>query len=248
MVFHEILPHQQPNDERRHIVWALLQNQLLRYSVRPTTPLEETQFEISAKEDVSRWRSLSDMLPNKEFIDLADDEPGVNEQEQPDLPDLPTKQTINIPKRRIRVKSAPFLVPPRPAHVPFMADDPDYTPESLDNSMEPSTPETSIEPQALPPDPSGASSPSADPAADDPDSYEPDNKKQRTDGYDLGWLEELHQTEGDLHQLLIDSQEMKIEFDVDLDSHRKEKDFLRDASAFMVKKMRDSEVVLSRLS
>ena len=145
--------------------------------MRPTTPLEETQFEISAKEDVSRWRSLSDMLPNKEFIDLADDEPGVNEQEQPDLPDLPTKETIDIPKRRIRVKSAPLLIPPRPAHVPFMADDPDYTPESLDSSMGPSMPETSIEPQALPPDLPG---------------YEPDNKKQRTDGYDLGWLEELH--------------------------------------------------------
>ena len=252
VVFHEILPHQQPSDARRHIVWVLLQNQLLRcsvHSVRPTTPLEETQFEISAKEDVSRWRSLSDMLPNKEFIDLADDEPGVDEQEQPDLPDLPNKETIDIPKRRIRVKSAPFLVPPRPVHVPFMADDPDYTPESLDSSMGPSMPETSTEPQALPPDLPGTSSPSADPAAEDPNSYEPENKKQRTDGYDLGWLEELHQVEGDLHQLLIDSQEvMKIEFDVDLNSHRKEKDLLRDASAFMVKKMRDSEVVLSRLS
>ena len=88
VIFHEVLNHQHHEDHRRHIVWVLMHNQLLRcsvHSVRPTTALEQTEFEVNNKEDVSRWRSLSDILPNKEYIDLADSEPHPEEREEPDL-------------------------------------------------------------------------------------------------------------------------------------------------------------------
>ena len=72
VIFHEVLNHQHHEDHRRHIVWLLMHNQLLRcsvHSVRPTTSLEQTEYEVNNKEDVSRWRSLSDVLPNREYID-----------------------------------------------------------------------------------------------------------------------------------------------------------------------------------
>ena len=101
--------------------------------------------------------------------------------------------------------------------------------------------------------------------------YEPDSKKARaaeddqllhelksstsstttkeSRDYDLHWLQELQQQEGDLHHLFMQCEDvMQIELDVDLPSHRQQKSFESNASAFMVKKMRDSEVVLAKLS
>ena len=119
VVFHEVLPHQHHTDERRHVVWVLLQKQLLRCSVhsaRPTTSLEQTQFEINNKEDISRWRSLLDLLPKKEFIDISQEEPGPDEREQPDLPDQPNSSTTYRPTRRLWTKTKP-PAPPPPDHV-----------------------------------------------------------------------------------------------------------------------------------
>ena len=79
--------------------------------------------------------------------------------------------------------------------------------------------------------------------------YESESKKPRDMDYDLKWIERLQEPEADLHACFMDcSDVMTIEFDLMLSSHRQLKDFIRDPSAFMVKKMRDSEVVLSKLS
>ena len=91
--------------------------------------------------------------------------------------------------------------------------------------------------------------------------YEPDSKKPRLDGqddlmhdqhsYDLRWLEDLHLHQGDQHALLMASSDtMTVEMDLDVSelSHRQQKNIQRDASAYLVKKMRDSEVVYSRLT
>ena len=214
-----VLPHQHHTVERRRVVWVLLQNQLLRcsvHSVRPTTSLEQTQFEINNKEDISKWRSLSDLLPKKEFIDINQEEPGPDEREQPDLPDQPNSSTTYRPTRRLWTKTKP---------------------------------------------PPAASSSGLPRDAADVNVYEPDSKKPRLDGqddlmhdqrsYDLRWLEDPHLHQGDQHALLMASSDtMTIELDLDVSelSQRQQKNIQRDASASLVKKMRDSEVVYSRLT
>ena len=254
VIFHEVLNHQHHEDHRRHIVWVLMHNQLLRcsvHSVRPTTSLEQTEYEVNNKEDVSRWRSLSDVLPNREYIDLADSEPHPEEREEPDLPDVPDETTVSVPVRRLRGKnklgpedwrdvpkaSASSMPAPMPIEAP-MGNDDDVAPTT---PYSPSIGES--EPELIPDDP-GA------PPDDAPiNEYESESKKPRDMDYDLKWIERLQEPEADLHACFMDcSDVMTIEFDLMLSSHRQLKDFIRDPSAFMVKKMRDSEVVLSKLS
>ncbi|OLP77023.1 hypothetical protein AK812_SmicGene42960 [Symbiodinium microadriaticum] len=78
VVFNEVLPHQEADDERRHIVWVLIGSQLFRcsaHSVRPATPTEQFTFETSGEEQPSQWRSLADVLPKREYQDLTDQSP-----------------------------------------------------------------------------------------------------------------------------------------------------------------------------
>ena len=65
-------------DPRRHIVWVLISGKLLRcsnHSVRPVTPTERLHFDLSNKEDIAKWRSLADMLPQREYIDITNEVP-----------------------------------------------------------------------------------------------------------------------------------------------------------------------------
>ena len=223
---------------------------------RYTTSLEQTEFEINNKEDISQWRSLTDILPRKEYVDISGDEPLPGERELPDLPDSPNKETVYVPKRLVRQKSA--LAPDNRRLVSAPSGDDAWERDS--DCYEPTSPDA--EPPALPSD-----------LEDDlpVNAYEPDSKKARTEEddqllhelksstsstttkesreYDLHWLQELQQQEGDLHHLFMQCEDvMQIELDVDLPSHRQQKSFESNASAFMVKKMRDSEVVLAKLS
>ena len=115
-------------------------------------------------------------------------------------------------------------------------------------------------------EPGSASAPAASSSglprdAADVNVYEP--KKPRLDGQDdlmhdqhsydlnLRWLEDLHLHQGDQHALLMASSDtMTIEMDLDVSelSHCQQKNIQRDASAYLVKKMRDSKVVYSRLT
>ena len=118
VVFHEVLPHQEADDDRRHIVWVLIGTQLMRcsvHSVRPVSSLERLDFEINNKEDPSKWRSLSDLLPHREFTDLTDQVPGPHDVEEFYLPPAPDETTQLVPLRRARGKQT---VPPEEMATP----------------------------------------------------------------------------------------------------------------------------------
>ena len=248
VVFHEVLPHQHHTDERRHIVWVLLYNRLFRcsvHSVRPVTDLEQTEFEVNQKEDISRWRTLKDILPDREYVDMAGDEPLEDEIEQPDLPLQPDSKTIHMPRRRATGKTS--LQPEDFKDVPrrYLREPPEEPPQSEppDGHASDYEPESPLE--LAPPADVGAP-------------VEPEPKRPRHGAneagwrdYDLHWVEELEaaqEQECDLHAALMDSNDvMVMEIDLNLLSNRQRKDLVRNPVAFMVKKMRDSEVNLAKL-
>ena len=242
VIFHEVLPHQHHSDERRHIVWVLLYNRLFRcsvHSVRPVTDLEQTEFEVNNKEDVSRWKTLKDILPDREYGDMVEDEPLEDEEEQPDLPQSPDDTTIYMPRRRAvgKMSLRPEdwrAVEPRDT-VPEL---PDVELPEEANDYEPETP---------------YEDPNQEPAQ--PSEPEPKRLRRHEAGwheYDLKWVETLEkqvEAECDLHSAFMDTNEaMEISFDLDLVSNRQKKSFERNPVAFMAKKMRDSEVNISKLS
>ena len=104
VIFHEVLPHQEEGDDKRHILWVLVGSQLLCcsvHSVRPVTDTERVTFEVCDKQDVTKWKSLADVLPQREYLDTTDQVPGEDEREQPDLPHLPDESTI-LPTKAIK--------------------------------------------------------------------------------------------------------------------------------------------------
>ena len=92
VVFSEILPQQERGDQRRHIVWVLVGSQLYRCSVHSVRPVSETErfvYETTEQEDPSRWKTLADILPKREYTDIVGEEPDETAQELPDLPPRP---------------------------------------------------------------------------------------------------------------------------------------------------------------
>ena len=229
VIFNEMLPHQTDERDRKHVVWVLIGHQLLRcsvHSVRPVDEVERFKYETSGEEDPSRWRSLSDVLPRREYQDITDQEPGPEEVELPSLPEQPDSSTLAAPARRVRGKKG----------VTF-----DSSPV---DPMEPG-PSTS--------EPTSSSTTSlarAPPEANDYD--QPESKKAKTED----WVEQLHmeaQIENDsldLYTAMDDVEEfLRIEFDVEPPaSNRQRKRLERNPVAYLVKKMRDSEVNIARLS
>ena len=286
VIFHEVLHHQEEGDERRHILWVLVGSQLLRcsaHSVRPVTDTERVTFEVCDKQDVTKWKSLADVLPQREYLDITDQVPGEDERELPDLPDQPDESTavpaaVAKKAKKVFQKGVTFSDPalqPRSKIVGKKSLTPDdWKPKAGDDDVE------------LLPEPGSASQPAAlEPAASDsPDLEEllerdvndydvsprplPDPKKQKINDdkdmrtllreqhssqYDLKWVEELHQPDDgllDFYHLVVDNDLdcLSMQFDLDFMSNRQFKSFLRSPTAYLVKKMRDSEVVLSKLS
>ena len=106
VVFAEAIPHQEGDDTREHIIWVLMGRKLWRcsvHSVRPVNETERLQHELFEKNDPTQWRTLADMLPQKEFIDVTAEIPSPDELEIPDLPTAPDATTY-APIRRARGK------------------------------------------------------------------------------------------------------------------------------------------------
>ena len=276
VIFHEVLLHQDHEDERRHIVWVLIGTQLMRcsvHSVRPVTTTEQMAYEIANKDDPTQWRSIADLLPQRDFTDLTDQVSGEHEQEEPDLPDQPDPDQALVPLRRAGFKQR---VPPSgmvPAAVrrrlQELEDTGEYEPSIPD---EPAPPDPSIE---VVNDYGTGSAPSTGPPvptapAEEPSSIvPPDEKRRKTDhddsdlfnassrqlpNYsDVNWLDNMVVEEDQswecFETILDDNPDvMTMEFELNFTSNRQQKMFLRNPTAFLVKKMRDSEVIFGKLS
>ena len=231
VIFSEILPQQTAGDSRRHVVWVLVGSQLFRcsvHSVRPVTETEKFQYESTSTEDPSKWTSLADILPRKEYFDVTDQQPDEDEKEFPDLPPAPDSSTMTTPPtRRVRTKTQP-------------------TPPTVAEGHEDS--------EADPPrDPGHQASSSKHPASVN-DYDNPANKKLKSEH--LNWVElleaEAHQEaqEFDIFTAMDETKEfLRIEMDIDgTMSNRQRKAFERNPVLFLVKKMKDSAVSISKLS
>ena len=77
---------------------------LFVHSVRAVTDVEQFQYELTSQEDPSKWRTLSDILPKREYFDITDEIPDENETEVPCLPPAPDDSTVIVPKHRAHKK------------------------------------------------------------------------------------------------------------------------------------------------
>ena len=256
VIFHEVLPHQSEDDDRRHVVWVLIGSQLLRcsvHSVRPVTETERIMFEISSSEDPTAWRSLADVLPQRQFTDMSDQVPGEDETEELDLPDVPDASTTLVPHRRVPFKQKlrdDQLLPQELRRRLNEARDA-YTDDV--NDYEPSLAEQDASPRV----PLGRT----DDGRENPNDLESQQKRIRhlaessfmlhTEDVDTLWAVErqLDDREFEILQSAIhdDGDLLRMEWDVDLSTNRQRKMLEKNPAAFMVKKMRDSEVIYGKL-
>eukprot|EP00435_Cladocopium_sp_Y103_P061089 s1238_g22.t1 len=214
-----MLPHQDKDDPRRHIVWVLLHGKLFKcsvHSVRPVTSAERFHYEVHEKEDVTKMKSLSDLVPNREFVDITDEIPDPDEPELQILPPRPDS-TAAVPTLRIWGKkhlgpadwttihrSSPLgLGIPNPAPLPGLGSASDSRSPGLD------LPASSSQPAGLDLPAEAAPIPVNDYDAGDTSAYkpespvrepplvphpeEPEAKRLRGLDYDLKWVEQLQQ-------------------------------------------------------
>ena len=109
VVFTELLPHQDRDDPRRHIIWVLMHGKLFKcsvHSVRPVTAVERFHHDVHSKEDVTKMKTLSDLVPEREFVDITDEVPDPDEPELQILPPKPDDTSV-IPAMRIWGKKQP---------------------------------------------------------------------------------------------------------------------------------------------
>ena len=240
VLFQEVLPHQPEGDHRRHILWVLIGSRVFRcsvHSVRPVTEPEQLEYELTSPEDPTRWKSLEDIIPKREFTDVVSETPAEGEIELPDLPAEPDETTY-APIRRAVGKTTlgpgDWKTLTRRSLVGTSSSD-----RSVGHSLRQATEDaTSVNDY------------------DEPTS-EPLDKKARTD-YDLKWLqtlEELAEEESktyDVFHFLQQSSEdyevLTMEFEVEPESNTKRRALLRNPVAYMVKKLNNSEVNIQKLS
>ena len=228
VVFHEVLPQQDQGDHRRHIVWVLIGSRLYRcsvHSVRPATEAEKFVYETSDREDFARWKSLADIVPQREYTDLMDEEPLETDRELPELPAQPDDTTVVKPSRRIVGKKSPT---------------------TIDQEEEQGTSSSSTTK-------ANVSSTTKNPAVVEVNDYD-DTAAKRSRKED-NWVEALcteaaREAEFDLFNAMDETHDfLKIEFNLEAPkSNRERKQLERNPQAYMVKKMRDSEVVLTKLN
>eukprot|EP00439_Symbiodinium_sp_Y106_P045439 s1898_g5.t1 len=249
VVFHEVLPQQSAEDHRRHILWVIIGARLYRcsaHSVRMVTEAERFIYEASGEEKPDQWKSLTDILPRREYHDIVDEEPTEPDVELPDLPPRPDDTTVQVPTRRVRQKTTfqPGEYQQNPVRERLLTEPVnDYGDDTGDTQ-----PGTSSSSTTRPL--SSSEDPLPKRAKQEP-SLQDDEALHAT----TSWVEELYagaameEEEIDIHTAVQETNEFfKVEFDLGpLTSNRQRKMLENNPQAFLVKKMRDSEVVLTKL-
>ena len=262
VVFHEILHDQHAEDSRRHIVWVIVAGTMHRcsvHSVRRVTSQEKLEYELHSPEKSDTWKSLSDMLPKRSFIDMADDEPDDDEEERPFLPDEPDPST-QLPRFRHSFKSPPDLgdvaveVPSKLRYVKVHS----TVPSVLDaeplpaNDYSPSFASSPDPPDEVGNDrgigsgiPSGEArySSSRHALLDDGATTEPESKKPRTDVGSVTLLDGSF----DMHLLDMIEELYVLEVEIDVSSSHQVQKFVDHPSLYLAQKLRDCEVRLEKL-
>ena len=247
VVLQETVPHQAEDDPRRHIVWVVIGGKLYRcsaHSVRPVTEQERAWHHLQVDEDPSRWKSLQDIVPSKEYTDLSGQPPpgDLSEDFDPDLPQAPDSATW-VPSKRLKGKQAPAGdVLPQP--VPPPVNDYDVPEDCRD--YEPS------EPDEGPSDGLGTDFGNFEPPTDS-EMTSGGEKREAPSEAALSPPKKLKPSEEEdeltLHTALQESEYTYVmELDLNLTSHRQLKKFIRSPSAYLVGKMRDCEVRWEKLS
>ncbi|CAJ1377198.1 unnamed protein product, partial [Effrenium voratum] len=133
VLFQEVLVDQEEGDERSHIVWVVIGRTIMRcsvHSVRPLTEVEQAVEEMRNQTNPMEWKSLTDLIPQKEYVDVVHEEPTEEDEEKVDLPKQPDASTMApAPMRRLRWKQ-PRMSPGIP-ETKEAVDVNDYQPRSL---------------------------------------------------------------------------------------------------------------------
>ena len=274
VVLQEVLPHQQADDHRRHIVWVLVGSKLLRcsiHSVRPVTEPERLHYELSNQDNPSNWKSLADMLPNREYQDLVDEQPQEDDRELPDLPKEPDKTTY-APIRRASGKKSlgpeDWRVVHRSSPIGQQSSSSKAPPQYLPRPPEPEKPgeEGKSELERNETEErhrfdSNDYSPDGEESHAKKETPEPSSKKARKtkeefliETYDLKWIEKLEEDAAkdeaqydNFYKAFDDSEEViHIAFDLEFSSQREKKDFIHAPEAYLVRKINTAEVNLKR--
>ena len=279
VLFQELLPGQEDSD-RRHVVWVVIGGRVHRCSVHSCRPLteQETVFhEIQHGREELEWKSLKDILPRRDYVDLLDNEPTDEDRELPDLPDQPDPSTwispIRLHRKTHHSAVFPAAAPPQspvneylePGLGDGVFDDDDDEVTGNDGGLPSRRSSITSKTPLLKMDDDAASSgyaPTA-PAEDEPilpDDDDASGGKRPGHFSDADVPEEpdskrarLDESEEmdskELHYLLDDADfGYIVELDLEFASHRKLKHFLHSPSAFLVQQLRDTEVRYEKLT
>ena len=260
VVFAEAVPHQESDDPRQHILWILMGRKLWRcsvHSVRPVSETERLSYEVSSP-DPTQWKTLADILPQREFVDITAEEPREDEIEFPDLPPEPDETTY-APIRRAHGKKtlgpSDWKTVHRSAPVGTVRDAPQP------RHFVPSVPATASSAQPPLEDQQDDYTPEAvnDYENETIEAKEPDAKRVKmgdASTYDLKWLEilEVEAAQEVSHEDVFSVLEtyegecLSVEIELDFVSHRQRRNFMHNPVMFLVKKLNNSEVNLKTLS
>ena len=247
VVLQETVPHQAEDDPRRHIIWVVIGGKLYRcsaHSVRPVTEQERAWHHLHVDEDPSRWKTLQDIIPSKEYTDLSGQEPpgDLPEDVEPDLPPAPDGETW-VPSKRLKWKQAPPNFP-LPVHVPPPVNEYGVPEDCLE--YEPSFDEE--EPTAALGTDFGDQE-----THSDVELVTGGEKREAssTDAHHSAKKPKPNEVEDELtlHTALQETEHAYVmELELNLSSHRQLQKFIRSPSAYLFGKMRDCEVRWERLT
>ena len=234
------------------------------HSVRPLTERERILFDAS-DDGAARWRQLSDMVPKREFADLAGEEPGPDELEQPDLPLEPGSDTLlsrlrpHKPMLRFSSKmsmdESGFPIPELPPSPLYLRESPspvadevnEYSPTARDGGVPSGEPGNEEEQNGHKPSSRRVSVTSTTPLLER--APEEDNAETEIQELETKRARLEEESDAELHHALREVQEgYLMNIDLDLTSNRQQKLFKKDPVAFLAKKVNSGEVNYRRLS